>query len=212
MMQFEKVQKQYGHFTAISIETFVINNGIIWLQGENGSGKTTLLKTIAGLLPFKGDIILNQTYSLKKNRQPFLQLVNYGETEPIYPGFLTGSELVKLYCYAKKGNLQEAEDMLHQLHVFDAYKKPLATYSSGMLKKLSLVLAFIGNPCWILLDEPLVAVDITSAETVCSFIKNKHQKEGISFLITSHQAFKRTQLSFTQSLLATDHTITNTTA
>ena len=207
MLQFEKLQKQYGSFTALDIESFAINNGIVGLQGENGSGKTTLLKTMAGLLPFKGDIILNNIFSIKKQRQQYLQSVNYGETEPLYPAFLTGKELVNLYCHAKKGNLQQAEDMLQQLHVFDAYNNAVATYSSGMVKKLSLVLAFIGNPKWILLDEPLVAVDVASVETVCAIIKTKHEKEGISFLITSHQAFYAGQLSFTSSLLATERTI-----
>jgi len=207
MLQFEKLQKQYGNFTALDIDSFTIEQGIVWLQGENGSGKTTLLKTIAGFLPFKGDIILNNTVRIKKQRRQFLQWVNYGETEALYPPFLTGKELVKLYCHAKQGDIRQAEDMLRQLHVLNAYNKPVATYSSGMVKKLSLALAFIGNPKWILLDEPLVAVDAASVETVCAIIKHKHEQEGISFLITSHQAFYAGQLPFTASLLATEHTI-----
>jgi ABC-2 type transport system ATP-binding protein len=209
MLQFEDVQKQYGSFTALNIGAFTINDGIIWLQGENGSGKTTLLKTIAGLLPFKGDITINSTFSIKKQRQQFIKLVNYGETEPLFPEFLTAKELVKLYCHAKQGNVQQAENMLQQLHVLHAYKKPVATYSSGMVKKLSLVLAFIGSPQWVLLDEPLVAVDVASVETVCSIIKDMHEKQGTSFLITSHQAFYSGQLSFTASLLAAGQTIKN---
>jgi len=207
MLQFEKLQKKYGSFTALDIESFVIEDGIVWLQGENGSGKTTLLKTIAGLLPFKGDIILNNNLRIKKQRQQFLQLVNYGETEPLYPGFLTGKELVKLYCHAKKGSIKQCEELLQKLHVFEACNNPVATYSSGMVKKLSLVLAFTGNPKWILLDEPLVAVDVASVETVCGIIKNKHEQEGVSFLITSHQAFYSGQLTFTSSLLAAGHSI-----
>ncbi len=207
MLQLEKLQKKYGSFTALDIDSFVIDDGIVWLQGENGSGKTTLLKTIAGLLPFKGDIVFNKQYSLSKQRQQFLQLVNYGETEPLYPGFLTGKELVKLYCHAKRGSIQQSEELLRRLHVFEAYHKPVATYSSGMVKKLSLVLAFTGSPKWILLDEPLVAVDAASVETVCDIIKHKHAQEGVSFLITSHQAFYAGQLAFTASLLATAHTI-----
>lgn len=210
MLQFDKLQKKYGSFTALDIESFAIEDGIVWLQGENGSGKTTLLKTVAGLLPFKGDIVLDNQYSLIKQRQQYLQLVNYGETEPLYPGFLTGKELVKLYCHGKKGSIQQSEELLRRLHVFEAYNKPVATYSSGMVKKLSLVLAFTGSPKWILLDEPLVAVDAASVETVCDIIKQKHGQQGVSFLITSHQAFYAGQLSFTASLLAAGHTIQHT--
>jgi ABC-2 type transport system ATP-binding protein len=146
------------------------------------------------------------------HRQQFLQLVNYGETEPLFPGFLTGKELVKLYCHAKKGSIQQSEELLQRLHVFEVYNKPVATYSSGMVKKLSLVLAFTGSPKWILLDEPLVAVDAASVETVCDIIKHKQAHEGVSFLITSHQAFYAGQLAFTTSLLATAQTIKQTSA
>jgi len=209
MLLFENVQKQYGAYTALNIDRFTIDDGIVWLQGENGSGKTTLLKIIAGLLPFKGDIIINSTYSIKKRRQQFVRLVNYAETEPMYPDFLTAAELVKLYCHAKKGSIQDTEYLLQQLHVYDAYKKPVATYSSGMVKKLSIALAFIGNPAWILLDEPLVTTDVAAVQTICALIQNRH-KQGTNFLITSHQAFYAGQLSFTSSLLASGQTIAAT--
>ncbi len=207
MLRLEKVQKQYGNFTVLDIDAFTIYDGIVWLQGENGSGKTTLLKMIAGLLPFDGDIIIDDGFSIKKQRRQFISLVNYAETEPLYPDFLTAKELVKLYCHAKNGNVPQAEHLLQQLHVFDAYKKPLATYSSGMIKKLSIALAFIGSPKWILLDEPLVTTDIASVEIICELIKSRHHA-GTSFLITSHQAFYAGQLAFTTSLLAANHTIT----
>jgi len=207
MLRFEKVQKQYGNYTALNVDAFTINNGIVWLQGENGSGKTTLLKMIAGLLPFTGDIIINNTYGIKKQRQKFVRLVNYGETEPLFPDFVTARELVKLYCYAKGGDIQQAENMLQQLNILDAYNKKVGTYSSGMLKKLGITLAFIGNPQWILLDEPLVTADVASVTTICNLIQSRHQ-QGTSFLITSHQAFYAGQLSFTSTLKAANQTLT----
>lgn len=207
MLHVENVQKQYGAYTALSIDNLAIENGIVWLQGENGSGKTTFFKMIAGLLPFNGNITINNTYSIKKQRQQFVRLVNYGETEPLYPDFLTAKELVKLYCHAKGGSIQQAEELLQQLHVFDAYKKPVATYSSGMVKKLSIALAFIGNPAWILLDEPLVTADVASVDIICNLIQQWH-KLGVSFLITSHQAFYAGQLQFTSALAAAGQTIT----
>lgn len=66
-------------------------------------------------------------------------------------------------------------------------RNAISTYSSGMLKKLSLVLAFIGEPKWILLDEPLITLDVNAVNIILSTIKYFHQN-GISFLITSHQS------------------------
>jgi ABC-2 type transport system ATP-binding protein len=206
MLQFENVKKQYGSFTALDIESFTIDNGLIWLIGENGSGKTTLLKMIAGVLPFDGDIKIDNQISIRKQRRHFVSLVNYAETEPTYPDFLTAKELVKLYAYSKKGSIEETEELLRQLHIFDSYNNPISTYSSGMVKKLGIALAFCGNPKWILLDEPLATTDVASVEIICNMIKQKHA-QGTSFIITSHQAFNETQISFTTKLLVTDRTI-----
>jgi len=208
MLQLKQVKKEYITTTVLSIDELTIENGIVLLQGENGSGKTTLLKMIAGLLSFEGDIILNNAFSIEKQRTAFIRNINYAETEPLYPGFLTGKELVKLFCYAKQGSIANVELMLQQLHIYDVYKKSISTYSSGMIKKLSVALAFAGTPQWILLDEPLITADQNAIDTICAMIKEKHEKEKISFLITSHQHFNNSKLSFTGRLLAHNHTIT----
>lgn len=206
MLRFTNVQKYYGSFLAIDIPSLSIEEGIWWVQGENGSGKTTFLKMIAGLHPFTGSIILNDKLNITKQRQQFVKLINYAEAEPLYPAFLTARDLAELYCETKGGDILLAQELLKQLHVFDAYSKPIGTYSSGMVKKLSLVLAFIGHPKVILLDEPLITIDASAMSSICSIINDSYKK-GVSFIITSHQAVQSKQLAFTGSLLAEDKTI-----
>lgn len=207
MLRFEQIKKQYSTTTVLSVDSLTVNNGLVLLQGDNGSGKTTLLKIIAGLLPFEGNIIFNDTFSLKKQRLQFIRNINYAEAEPLYPGFLTAKEIVKLFCHAKKANIQFIENLLEQLHIADVYNKRVSTYSSGMVKKLSLALAFAGEPAWILLDEPLITIDKHSITTICNMINDKHANERISFLITSHQNFNTSNLSFTSRLLVQDHSV-----
>lgn len=207
MLQFQNVQKYYGSYLAIEIPSLEIGDGVWWVEGENGSGKTTFLKMIAGLHPFTGNIILENKLTLKKQRQQFVRAVNYAEAEPLYPSFLTAKDLVELYCETKGGSLPDAQQLLRDLNVFDAYNQTLGSYSSGMLKKISLVLAFIGQPKIILLDEPLITIDINTIDIVCRLINNKH-KEGISFIITSHQTLHDNQLHFTGTLVAKNKTIT----
>jgi ABC-2 type transport system ATP-binding protein len=64
---------------------------------------------------------------------------------------------------------------------------PLGTYSSGMLKKLSIVLAFLGNPKLILLDEPLITIDTESLKVIYEWIVTKHREENVTFILSSHQ-------------------------
>ena len=206
MLQFDAVKKYYGSFLALDLPALSIDRGIYWLKGENGSGKTTFLKMICGLHPFEGDILLSGK-SIQKNRVQYLQKINYAEAEPLYPDFLTAKDLVQLYCRAKNADEKKTLTLLEQLHISDAYTKPLGTYSSGMLKKLSIVLAFIGEPEWILLDEPLITVDADAVSVICHLINSACTENAVSFIITSHQTFQTGSLLVTQVMQAEHQTI-----
>ena len=206
MLQFEQIEKYYGNHLAIQIPRLQLGKGLYWLKGENGSGKTTMMKMVAGLHPFKGDILLDGI-SIKKNRNDFLNKVNFAEAEPIYPNFLTAKDLVELYCSIKKSNINESIQNLKDLHIFDAYQNSVGSYSSGMLKKLSLALALIGKPEWILLDEPLITIDVAAVALVCTWINKMQKDSGISFIISSHQSFLN-DLPFTDIIEVKEHTET----
>ena len=64
---------------------------------------------------------------------------------------------------------------------------PIGTYSSGMLKKLSVSLAFLGKPRVILLDEPFANVDNNSLESIYTLINEYQVQQKSIFLIVSHQ-------------------------
>ena len=68
-------------------------------------------------------------------------------------------------------------------------------YSTGMLKKLSLTLAFAGSNFWILLDEPFAFIDRETEEKLISLIKTRSHA-GTSFIITSHHDLDHTEVSF----------------
>lgn len=208
MLQFRKVEKYYGAHLALTVPDLDLQKGMYWIQGENGSGKTTFLKMLAGLHPFKGEIFLGyeKPLSILKDRNEFLKKVNYAEAEPLYPPFLTAKDLVELYAATKKADIDAAKQQLEDLHILDAYHQPVGTYSSGMVKKLSLVLAFMGNPDWILLDEPLITIDVAAVELVCKWINDWHAKKGISFLISSHQSFAG-GLNFTGNIRVVDKSL-----
>ncbi len=220
MLQFRKVEKYYGAHLALTVPDLDLQKGMYWIQGENGSGKTTFLKMLAGLHPFKGEIFLGpgdlglvsevgasaKSLSILKDRNEFLKKMNYAEAEPLYPPFLTAKDLVELYGATKKADIDAAKQQLEELHILDAYQQPVGTYSSGMVKKLSLVLAFMGNPDWILLDEPLITIDVAAVELVCKWINDWHARKGISFLISSHQSFAD-GLNFTGNIRVVDKTL-----
>jgi len=197
MLQLTAVHKSFGSHHVFSIDQLRLEDGIYWLKGANGSGKSTLMRLVAGLLPFKGDILLNDVISIRQQPVAYRLLVNHSAAEPIYPSFLTGDELVSFVCSVKNGSHQQAGEIKSTLGITNYLSNPTGSYSSGMLKKLSLLCAFIGQPAWILLDEPFTTLDHASQSALCKLIRQK-AGQGISFIITSHHDIETSDIPFSR--------------
>lgn len=185
MLAFEGYKKQFGDITIISIPKLELLPGVYWLKGENGSGKTTLFKSISGLIPFDGHISV-AGQDIRADRIAYTSVVNYAEAEPLYPGFLTGADLIRFYSEVKKATDGQAHALAGALGITGYADNKTGTYSSGMTKKLSLVLGFLGMPKLIMLDEPLITLDQQSVQALYGLIQ-QYYATGVSFLITSHQ-------------------------
>ncbi|MEM9328130.1 MAG: ABC transporter ATP-binding protein [Bacteroidota bacterium] len=201
MIELKQVRKSYGLNGVLDIEYFKLSTGIFWVSGKNGSGKSTLLKIMAGILAFEGDVLLDETLSVKRNPIKFRRLVNFAEAEPVFPGFLTGQDLIKLFSSAKSAPKAQEKYFIEKMNMSDYLRDPIGTYSSGMLKKLSLALAFLGKPRLILLDEPLTTIDSDSLEALYGVIGDLHMEGNVTFILASHQHVERSLLSTKKILL-----------
>jgi ABC-2 type transport system ATP-binding protein len=185
MLTLHHYRKQYSGTTILSIDEWVLSPGVYWIKGENGSGKSTLFKSVAGLIPFDGEIEF-RNINLKKDPTSYRRLVNYSEAEPLYPAFLTAKDLIRFIGKIKGASSQQQELYTNAFGVDGFFQKPCETYSSGLMKKLSLVLGFLGTPGIIILDEPLITLDEQARNILLQQIKTL-EKEGVTFLISSHQ-------------------------
>jgi ABC-2 type transport system ATP-binding protein len=206
MLKFLNAKKAYAHHAVFEIPFLELDAGVYWLQGSNGSGKTTLLRMIAGMSPFEGDIIYN---NISQHTHPLLyrKKIGWAEAEPAYPPFITGRDLVLYYQEIRKA----ADQQIERLIIFSGLQKnlanPIGTYSSGMVKRLSLLLAFIGNVPLILLDEPLSTLDAEAVHTLPDLISEYRQQFGTSFIFSSHQPFLSEALAIDKKLIITGCTI-----
>ena len=182
------VQKAYQERVILDITQLELEHGVYWLLGPNGAGKTTSMKVMAGLIPFQGEIKVDNSVSSRQSPVQYRRLVNYAEAEPLYPGFLTGSDLISLYIKTKGEGYRDMGNMMKFMGIDSYVHQPVSSYSSGMLKKLSLLLAFTGRPRVILLDEPLITLDTQSVPLLYTLVEEFHQQYGVTFCITSHQA------------------------
>lgn len=185
MLRVTAYKKTFGDALVLKLPQLELEPNIYWLRGENGSGKTTFLKSAAGLLPFEGDISVSGI-SIKKKRRDYTTFVNHAPAEPQYPPFLTGQELIKFYLGTKGGTEKPTEELAASFGMHYLTKQVNA-YSSGMTKKLSLLLAFTGQPKLILLDEPFTTLDAEAVEVLQQLIARRFST-GVCFCISSHQA------------------------
>lgn len=206
MLAIKDLSKKYGSHTILQVSELNIPDGTFWIEGGNGSGKTTLLKIIAGISPFDGSIALNNI-DLKKSPVAYRKYISYAEAEPQFPPTLTGTELIQFFRKTRNVDQAQIDSLINHFNVSSFLNQAVGGYSSGMMKKLSIVLAFIGSPKLILLDEPLITLDVNFIPLLLSAIKER-QAQGISFLITSHQAFEQNMLTFDTKLVVQNQTVT----
>jgi ABC-2 type transport system ATP-binding protein len=197
MLSIHQYRKRYHDHEILSIAQLELPQGIYWIKGENGSGKSTLFKSIAGLIPFEGDI---RCHSLSVNDHPvqYRRRIQYAEAEPLFPGFLTGKDLVRFTGKTRNASVKEQDECASRFGITSFFEQPCETFSSGMTKKLSLTLAFLGAPDIIILDEPLITLDVQARQILLDEIVKRAAK-GTTFLLSSHQLLESTDFPLTGS-------------
>jgi ABC-2 type transport system ATP-binding protein len=199
MLRLTQFRKAFGTQEILNIPDLTFEKGIHWIKGKNGSGKSTLFNCLAGLSPFEGQISLGEI-DLKKQPNPYKLKVNYSQSEPLFPEFLTGNEMINFFAKLKKAPKGQVEMLAKKLSVDVYADQACGTYSSGMTKKLSIVLAFLGDPELIILDEPLITLDTQAQKIVSQMIVEAHSK-GVSFLFSTHQDFDNALIKASHSYL-----------
>ena len=199
--------KKYNDQLVLDIKELSIAPGIYWVKGPNGAGKTSFFRSISGIIPCKGSVDIDAS-NLHKNPTVYRRLINYAEAEPVLASFLTGYELIAFYVDSKGGDMPAAQTLIEYFGIQSFVQNPIGTYSSGMLKKLSVLLAFIGTPQIILLDEPLITIEDTFLPKIYALIKQWHKERNTTFLISSHQPLDYESIGHYKTLQLADKTIT----
>lgn len=190
MLRFKNFSKSYNDHLVISIADLELDAGIYWIRGENGAGKSTLFKCIAGLLPFKGSIALSGNIDLHDQPLEFRRRVNFSEAEPMFPAFATSKDLFRFVGSAKAAPLSQQEQVVKRLGINAFFENRCETYSSGMIKKLSVGLAMLGKPNVIILDEPLITLDEEARHVLLSMIAEVDKQGDVVTLLSSHQSLE----------------------
>ncbi len=158
------------------------------LIGPNGSGKSTLLAAVAGLKSLAAGSIQICKRPLDGQMRQARERLGYMVPQETLPGLLTPRQCLELFTSSRgfrtvpEATWQQAEDLGLTAWMDDW----LMTCSLGTRQKVSVLLALLGSPPLILLDEPLNALDPVSALALKRWLKNLTGEEGCSVLMATH--------------------------
>lgn len=205
MLSLYSFRKSFGSQLILDVPELQFQKGVHWIKGRNGSGKSTFFNCLAGLSPYQGTIKLDE-FNLRHRPEHYKLKVSYSQSEPAFPEFLTANDLIAFFAKLKGADNGQAEALKEALGVTAYADSVSGSYSSGMLKKLSIVLAFLGKPDWIILDEPLITLDKEAQQIVTDMIVEK-RAEGVSFLFATHQDFENAYIEATDVYEVKDQSI-----
>src|SRR5699024_10850489 len=105
--------------------------------------------------------------------------------------YLSGYENILYFCSLKKLKIKsvqnEIEFYLKEFELYDAKDKCVGEYSRGMQQKLSIIIALLGNPQVLFLDEPTLGLDVQTKKKVLGMLKKRARQKNVTIIITAHQ-------------------------
>ena len=185
------LSKEYRGKLVLNKVNMNIERGEIYgFVGENGSGKTTVIRLITGLIFEKSGSfelfgVSNKDADIKNARKRIGAIV---ESPSIYTNMSAydnlkmQSDILGLEGY---GRIEEVLSSVGLSYLI-ADKKPAGNYSLGMRQRLGIAMALLGDPEFLILDEPMNGLDPAGIVELRELIIRLNREKNITFLISSH--------------------------
>ncbi len=168
-------------------------NKVYYLLGENGAGKTTLFRCMLGLLPFKGNILLNNTPLMRlteKERSAQMAYIpqvhtsafKYSVLDMVLMGTARTLSVFKSPGASEK---ERALDALQKLSILHLKDRDFCTLSGGEKQLVIIARALAQNARILLMDEPSSSLDYGNQIRLSERILHL-SKEGYTILLSSH--------------------------
>ncbi len=183
------LSKNYRDFKALNGLSMNVPKGAIYgFVGKNGAGKTTLIRLICGLQePTSGDYTLygrkNADREIVKSRRRMGAVV---ETPSIYLDMTAEDNLKQQYRILGLPSYDGLTGILRLVGLEDTGKKKAKNFSLGMRQRLGIAIALVGDPDFLVLDEPVNGLDPQGIIEIRELILKLNREHQITVLISSH--------------------------
>lgn len=186
MITIENLTKYYGKNLAVNNISFTINdNEILGFLGPNGAGKSTTMNMIAGYLPMtKGKVTICGNDISKKPMDAKKCTGYLPEIPPVYPDMKV-KEYLKFCAGLKKiPSSKRAEQITYvmdKLKITDVSDRLIKNLSKGYKQRVGFAQALLGNPKFLILDEPTVGLDPKQVSEVREIIRELKKEHSVIF-------------------------------
>lgn len=189
MIEIKNLTKFYGHNAAVKNISFnVEDHEILGFLGPNGAGKSTTMNIITGYLPSSGGTVLIGGVDIAENPSEAKKKIGYlPEIPPVYVDMKV-REYLKFVAGIKgiKGSERktQVESAMEKLNIKDMENRLIKNLSKGYKQRVGFAQALLGDPEYLILDEPTVGLDPSQVVEVRNLIKSLRKDHTI--ILSSH--------------------------
>jgi ABC-2 type transport system ATP-binding protein len=182
------LRKQFGAKTAVEDLSLAVRRGEVFgFLGPNGAGKTTALKMLLGLVePTAGS---GRVLGAPLGNRGIRARLGFLPEHFRFQDWLTGRELLHLHArllgLAAADGRARTEGLLARVDLLDAAHRQIRTYSKGMMQRVGLAQALLGEPDIVFLDEPTSGLDPLGRLLVRDVIRELRDR-GTTVFLNSH--------------------------
>jgi ABC-2 type transport system ATP-binding protein len=186
----DQIRIRYEQTIAIDGLSLRVEAGELFgLLGPNGSGKSSTLSAIAGIVdPFSGTIQINGQ-TRQQSPGNYARAIGYVPQEPaLYDELSIRQNLDffgRLYCIPNKVRIRRINELLDLVSLTERGNDRLDKLSGGMIRRVNLACALLHEPSVLLLDEPTVALDPTSRQSLFRTLQQLRD-QGCAIILTTH--------------------------
>ncbi|GAA4796462.1 ATP-binding cassette domain-containing protein [Streptomyces ziwulingensis] len=185
------LRKSYGEKKVLDgIDLRVPTGTVFSLLGPNGAGKTTAVAVLSTLISADGGRARIAGHDLTGESQAVRAAIGVTGQFSAVDGLITGEEnmllMADLHHLSRREGRRITGELLERFDLAAAAKRPAATYSGGMKRRLDLAMTLVGDPRIIFLDEPTTGLDPRSRHTMWEIIRGLVGRGATVFLTTQY--------------------------
>ncbi|OGX05201.1 MAG: hypothetical protein A3G87_06845 [Omnitrophica bacterium RIFCSPLOWO2_12_FULL_50_11] len=169
--------------TVLSDLNFTLREGeIAALLGPNGSGKTTLIRTVLGLVPYRGRVLIygRPVQDALRNIGYVPQKFEFDRTVPITVGEFLRMPFPRI-------SRRKILRVLHEVDLKDYEDRPMGPLSGGQMQRVLMARSLVNDPSLLLLDEATSEVDTAGAKSFYEIISHLRTVHRTTVVLVSHE-------------------------